>query len=94
MAEAKEQRWSCGCHEVDGVLVVQCTQVKPQTELLAHHTLNSPYSKDCFRKRALGGEAAEEAPEPEATPEPEGPETPTDETPLGDVEHEDLTDHP
>ena len=76
--EPKEQRWSCGCHEVNGKLVVECTDKVPTHELQAHHALNRPYSKVCFRKAVPvvveaaepeAGEAPLEAP-PEPAPKP------------------------
>jgi hypothetical protein len=66
--ESKEQKWSCGCHEVDGELVVKCTGVQPQHEMLAHHNLRAPYSKVCFRDPARDERLAVAEPEPEPEP--------------------------
>ena len=47
-----EVKWSCGCHEVDGKLVQECTQSAPAGEL-ASHQLGRPFSPKCFRKAAF-----------------------------------------
>lgn len=65
-----EQKWSCGCYEVDGKLAVECTQKTPERELLAHHALNAPYSKVCFRKPKAQAEVASEASGAVFNPEP------------------------
>lgn len=50
MPEIKEQKWLCGCHVVDGVLALECTQQKPQGEVnAAQHAASRPYSAKCFR---------------------------------------------
>jgi hypothetical protein len=47
---ASEVKWSCGCHEVDGELVRECTQSAPPSELRAeHHAVAKPFSAKCFR---------------------------------------------
>lgn len=76
MAEIKEVKWGCGCHEVDGVLATQCTQHVPPEEVAAHHT-GKPYSKVCFRLRQ------------EVAPEPEQSEPEVDEE---EAEHEETAD--
>lgn len=46
----KEQKFSCGCHVVDGVLVAECTQVAPSGEISAErHEVLKPYSAKCAR---------------------------------------------
>lgn len=62
-----QKQWSCGCMEVDGQLVDECSQVKP-AELLQSHQ-RSVYSPVCYRKEqnppvttesdAAGGEVRE-----------------------------------
>lgn len=48
--ETKEQKFSCGCHIVDGELVVQCTQAQPGGEISSsHHAHKRPFSAKCFR---------------------------------------------
>lgn len=68
-----ENLYSCGCHEVDGVLVTQCTQNFPSQEVAAHQ-LGRPYAKVCFRPVP---EPEPEKTQPEVSPEPKkrkGPE--------------------
>jgi hypothetical protein len=51
---AHEVKWSCGCHEVDGVLVSECTQVAPTGEISAErHGVLKPFAAKCGRKAAL-----------------------------------------
>ena len=67
MAEPREVRWSCGCHEVDGQLEVRCTQTPNQGELSAErHAVSQPYSAKCFR-------TAEQVAAPEAEPAQQAP---------------------
>ncbi len=48
-----EVQWSCGCHEVDGVLAQECTQVAPSGEISAERQATlKPYSAICSRKAA------------------------------------------
>lgn len=50
MSETKERKWACGCHEVEGQLVGECTQQRPSGELSAAHIANTnPFSPKCFR---------------------------------------------
>lgn len=49
-----EQKWACGCYEVEGQLVQKCTQVKPQTGddgLTANQTVF--YSPKCYRPQPV-----------------------------------------
>jgi hypothetical protein len=49
----KEQKFSCGCHVVDGVLVAECTQIAPTGEIsAARHGVLKPYAAKCGRKAA------------------------------------------
>ena len=49
----KEQKFSCGCYIVDGVLAVECTQTAPRGELSAErHAVAKPYSPKCARLAA------------------------------------------
>lgn len=43
-----QKQWSCGCMEVDGQLVQQCSQVQPVGELTSDK--RSLYSAECFRQ--------------------------------------------
>jgi hypothetical protein len=75
---AGEICWGCGCHEVEGKLEVQCTQVPHQGELSAErHAVAQPYSAKCFRLASLSQAAAEPSGNPaagnEAAPVPEPP---------------------
>lgn len=54
-----EKQWSCGCMEVDGQLVQQCSQVLPVGELTSDK--KSLYSAECFRQ-------TQEAPAPVEAP--------------------------
>lgn len=50
----KEQKFGCGCHVVNGVLAVECTQVAPSGEISAErHAVAKPYSPKCSRKAQL-----------------------------------------
>jgi hypothetical protein len=50
----KEQKFGCGCHIVNGVLVVECTQVGLSGEVSAsRHAVAQPYSPKCSRKAQL-----------------------------------------
>lgn len=50
----KEQKFGCGCHVVNGVLAVECTQVAPSGEIsAARHAVDKPYSPKCSRKAQL-----------------------------------------
>ena len=49
----KEQRYSCGCHVVDGVLVAECTQTPLSGEIsAARHAVAKQFSAKCFRLAA------------------------------------------
>jgi hypothetical protein len=49
----KEQKYSCGCHVVNGVLVAECTQSRPSGDLSAErHAVAKPFSPKCFRLAA------------------------------------------
>jgi hypothetical protein len=49
----KEQKWSCGCHVVDGVLVAECTQTPITGEISAErHGVLKPFAAKCARKVA------------------------------------------
>lgn len=50
-----QKQWSCGCMEVDGQLVDECSQVKPAEPLQSHQ--RSVYSPVCYRKRETEPEA-------------------------------------
>lgn len=79
---ANEIRWGCGCHEVEGKLEVECTQVPHQGELSAErHAVARPYSAKCFRLASLAQAAAEPSDNPAATNEAVDP-TPVPEPPL------------
>jgi hypothetical protein len=48
--QTTEQKWLCGCHVVDGVLAIACTQIAPQGEVSsAQHANARPFSRKCFR---------------------------------------------
>jgi hypothetical protein len=48
-----EIRWSCGCQEVDGQLVAECTQIAPSGDVSAEkHAQSKPYARKCGRKAA------------------------------------------
>lgn len=49
---AHELLWSCGCHEVDGQLVRECTQAAPHGDQPSN-SLAKPYSRKCFRKQPV-----------------------------------------
>jgi len=50
----KEQKFSCGCHVVNGVLAAECTQVAPSGEISAErHGVLKPFSQKCSRKAAI-----------------------------------------
>jgi len=64
----QEQKWLCGCHIVDGELVAECTQTRPQGEVSASQLAAlKPYSAKCFR---LAPQLVE-TPKPEAAVAPE-----------------------
>ena len=49
----KEQKYSCGCHVVDGELVAECTQVATHGEISAErHGVAKPFSAKCSRLAA------------------------------------------
>ena len=59
---ASEQKWGCGCHEVDGKLEVSCTQIPLQGDLSAErHAVAQPYSAKCFRLAAEAAAASDPA---------------------------------
>lgn len=83
MADATEVRWGCGCHEVDGELEVECTQVPPQGDLSAErHAIAQPYSAKCFRLANQAQAASEPSIDPaasnQALPAAESNEAPLD----------------
>jgi hypothetical protein len=48
-----EQKYSCGCHVVDGALAAECTQVALTGEISAErHGVAKPFSAKCSRLAA------------------------------------------
>jgi hypothetical protein len=62
-----ERKWACGCHEVEGQLVAECTQQRPSGEISSsQNAMAKPFSTKCFRLAPAVEEtrAAEPAAEP------------------------------
>lgn len=47
---SSEVKWSCGCYEMDGKVVQECTQTAPQGNVSAEqHAVNKPFARRCAR---------------------------------------------